>query len=146
MRVEFPREENRGHSTRNVPLVDRGLIAELRRYLLTHPNSGDPTRCSGRVGEWGRTRSTMAASSTSAASAATTSGPHCASSACPTCGSTTSDHTAASLWLAAGFSTWQVSRRLGHANTNATDAIYAHLYPSDYSDDIANFDALRSRG
>lgn len=55
-------------------------------------------------------------------------------------------HTAASLWLAAGFSSWSVSRRLGHANTNTTDAIYAYLYPSDYSDDLARFEALKARG
>ena len=26
------------------------------------------------------------------------------------------------------------------------DAIYAHLYPSDYSDDLARFEAFRARG
>lgn len=34
-------------STRNVPLVHSGLKTELRMLLLAHPNSGDPTRCSG---------------------------------------------------------------------------------------------------
>lgn len=29
-------------STRNVPILSRALTAELRRYLLKHPNSGDP--------------------------------------------------------------------------------------------------------
>ncbi len=38
-------------------------------------------------------------------------------------------HTAASLWLAAGFPPYQVSRWLGHASVVTTDAIYSHLYP-----------------
>lgn len=29
-------------SIRNVPLVSRALLADLRKYLLTHPYSGDP--------------------------------------------------------------------------------------------------------
>jgi len=30
------------HSSRNVPLVDRALVRDLRAYLVAHPNSGDP--------------------------------------------------------------------------------------------------------
>lgn len=29
-------------SSRNLPLVDRALVKDLRAYLVAHPNSGDP--------------------------------------------------------------------------------------------------------
>lgn len=51
-------------------------------------------------------------------------------------------HTYASLMLAAGFQPWQVSRWMGHANVSTTGAIYAHLYPSDYSTQIEWFEAF----
>lgn len=50
-------------------------------------------------------------------------------------------HTAASLWLAAGIEPFKVSRWLGHSNIAVTDAIYSHLYPSDYVAERAAFDA-----
>ena len=37
--------------------------------------------------------------------------------------------TAASHWLAAGVSTFEVSRRLGHSSTNLTERVYSHLLP-----------------
>lgn len=49
-------------------------------------------------------------------------------------------HTAASLWLAAGIEPFKVSRWLGHSNIAVTDAIYSHLYPSDYVAERAAFD------
>jgi integrase len=49
-------------------------------------------------------------------------------------------HTAASLWLAAGFQTYKVSRWLGHSNIAVTDSIYSHLYPTDYAAERAAFD------
>ena len=54
-------------------------------------------------------------------------------------------HTAASLWLAAGFEPWEVSRWLGHASITTTDTIYAHLFPSDYSRHVAQFAEYVSR-
>ncbi|WP_285037044.1 tyrosine-type recombinase/integrase [Plantibacter sp. ME-Dv--P-095] len=51
-------------------------------------------------------------------------------------------HTAASPWLAAGLKPYEVSRWLGHANITTTDSIYAHLYPSDYTEHVARFDAF----
>lgn len=51
-------------------------------------------------------------------------------------------HTFASLALAAGFQPYEVSRWLGHANLATTDAIYAHLYPSDYSSHLDRFSAF----
>jgi integrase len=38
-------------------------------------------------------------------------------------------HTAASHWLMAGVTTFEVARRLGHALTNITERVYAHLLP-----------------
>lgn len=38
-------------------------------------------------------------------------------------------HTAASHWLMAGVTSFEVARRLGHASTNITERVYAHLLP-----------------
>jgi len=38
-------------------------------------------------------------------------------------------HTAASHWLMAGVTTFEVARRLGHGSTNITERVYAHLLP-----------------
>ena len=38
-------------------------------------------------------------------------------------------HTAASQWLLAGVSPFEVARRLGHSSTNVTERVYAHLLP-----------------
>ncbi|PPG07099.1 MULTISPECIES: tyrosine-type recombinase/integrase [unclassified Rathayibacter] len=54
-------------------------------------------------------------------------------------------HTAASLWLAAGFQPYEVSRWLGHSSVTTTDTIYAHLYATDYTLHIAKFDAFTAR-
>lgn len=51
-------------------------------------------------------------------------------------------HTYASLMLAAGFKPYEVSRWMGHASVSTTDGIYGHLYPSDYADQIARFEAF----
>lgn len=51
-------------------------------------------------------------------------------------------HTYASLTFATGLKPHEVSRWMGHASVSPTDGIYAHLYPSDYSDDIARFEAF----
>lgn len=51
-------------------------------------------------------------------------------------------HTYASLMFAAGFKPYEVSRWMGHASVSPTDGIYAHLYPSDYNEQIARFEAF----
>ena len=38
-------------------------------------------------------------------------------------------HTAASQWIAAGASVFEVARRLGHSSTATTERVYAHLLP-----------------
>lgn len=54
-------------------------------------------------------------------------------------------HTSASLWLAAGFPPYQVSRWLGHASA-VTDTIYGHTYPMDYTRHVARFEGLAQGG
>jgi integrase len=48
--------------------------------------------------------------------------------------------------LAAGFPSYEVSRWLGHANLATTDAVYAHLYPSDYSAHVERFESFLAEG
>ena len=50
-------------------------------------------------------------------------------------------HAYASLMLAAGIPPYKLSRRMGHASLVTTDTVYSHLYPSDYSAEIAQFEA-----
>lgn len=54
-------------------------------------------------------------------------------------------HTYASLVFAAGFKPYEVSRWMGHASVSTTDGIYAHLYPSDYNEQIARFETFVSQ-
>lgn len=51
-------------------------------------------------------------------------------------------HTYASLVLAAGFKPYEARRWMGHASVSMNDTIYGHLYPTDYDDQIARFEAL----
>ncbi|MDH6237907.1 integrase [Cryobacterium sp. CG_9.6] len=55
-------------------------------------------------------------------------------------------HTAASLWLAAGFKPYEVSRWLGHANLVTTDTVHGYLSPPDYSSAIERFELFVSEG
>jgi integrase len=51
-------------------------------------------------------------------------------------------HTYASIMAASGVELRKVSRWMGHASINTTDAIYTHLFASDYTDDMARVDAF----
>ncbi|HEY8913143.1 tyrosine-type recombinase/integrase [Lacisediminihabitans sp.] len=51
-------------------------------------------------------------------------------------------HTYASLMFTAGFKPYEVSGWIGHASVATTDSIYAHLYPSDYNEQIAKFESF----
>ena len=51
-------------------------------------------------------------------------------------------HTYVSLMLAAGCKPYEVNRWMGHASVSTTDAIYGNLYPTDYDDQIARFEAF----
>jgi integrase len=130
-------------STRNVPLVSRALVGDLREYLLTHPRSGDPEAL-----VWpGRNPGSHAVTYERVFDVASFRRNYLK----PALRSLTMDdgmrfhdlrHTFASLMLAAQFPPYEVSRWMGHTNLATTDAIYAHLYPSDYSAHLDRFDAF----
>lgn len=134
-------------STRNVPLVSRALVADLREYLLTHPLSGDPDAL-----VWpGRNPGSHAVTYERVFDVASFRRNYLK----PALRSLKMDdgmrfhdlrHTFASLMLAAQFPPYEVSRWMGHANLATTDGIYAHLYPSDYSAHLDRFDAFTARG
>lgn len=50
-------------------------------------------------------------------------------------------HSYASIMAAAGVDIYKVSRWMGHANVSTTDAIYTHLFHTDYDADMARLDA-----
>jgi integrase len=129
-------------STRNVPLLSRSLIADLREYLLTHPRSGDgdallwPARSNGsrrldytRPIDCGGVRGYYLVPTAKRLGVADHMRFH------------DLRHTYASLMLAAGFEAYKVSRWMGHASVSTTDGIYGHMYPVDYDTQIARFEA-----
>ena len=129
-------------SSRNVPLVERSLVRDLRAYLVAHPNSGDPDallwpgRVSGshlvtfdRVLDTGSVLRNYLRPAVDSRGATADAAPRPPPHLRP-------------LMLAAGFPPYEVSRWLGHANLATTDAIYAHLYPSDYSGHVDRFSAF----
>ncbi|MFC7924981.1 site-specific integrase [Microbacterium laevaniformans] len=127
-------------SSRDVPLLDRGLIADLKAHKMQHPRSGDgdalfwPGRTPGshRV-DYGRVWDL-------ASFRRNYFKPALMRAELPAIRVHDLRHTAASLWLAAGFPPYQVSRWLGHASVVTTDTIYSHLYPTDYAQHIARFE------
>ncbi|MDH6237892.1 tyrosine-type recombinase/integrase [Cryobacterium sp. CG_9.6] len=129
-------------STRDVPLMHSGLIAELRRYKMLHPHSGDP----GALFWPGRAVGTHAVDFERVLDVGSFRRNYfryaLRAVGLPEMRVHDLRHTAASLWLAAGFKPYEVSRWLGHASVTTTDSIYAHLYPSDYTEHVARFDAF----
>lgn len=128
-------------STRDVPLLDRKLIADLKRLKMQHPHSGDPDALF-----WpGRTPGSHRVDYDRVWDVATFRRnyfkPALTRAELPAIRVHDLRHTAASLWLAAGFPPYQVSRWLGHASIVTTDTIYSHLYPTDYVQHIARFEA-----
>ncbi|MGW4481141.1 tyrosine-type recombinase/integrase [Rhodococcus triatomae] len=51
-------------------------------------------------------------------------------------------HTYASLCIAAGIQPFVLSKFMGHANTNVTLGVYAHLFQDDHADAMAALGAL----
>ncbi|SBN62773.1 Site-specific recombinase XerD [Curtobacterium sp. 9128] len=132
-------------STRNVPLLSRSLIADLREYLLAHPHSGDadalfwPARSNGsRRLDWSRNIDCGGVRAYYLVPAAQRAGvvQHMRFHDLR--------HTYASLMLAAGFKPYEVSRWMGHASVSTTDTIYGHLYPTDYVSQINRFESWLS--
>ncbi|MBG0717566.1 site-specific integrase [Microbacterium sp. 2C] len=128
-------------SSRDVPLLDRRPIADLKAHKMQHPRSGDddalfwPGRTPGshRV-DYGRVWDL-------ASFRRNYFNPALRRAELPAIRVHDLRHTAASLRLAAGFPPYQVSRWLGHASVVTTDTIYSHLYPTDYAQHIARFEA-----
>jgi integrase len=133
-------------SRRDVPLLDRGLIADLKLYVLQHPHSGDPDALFWPARSNGSRRLDFSRNID--------------------CGSVLQyymrpllqelglppkmrwhdlRHTYASLMLAAGIPPYKLSRWMGHASLVTTDTVYSHLYPNDYSAEIAQFEAFAQR-
>lgn len=119
-----------------------GLIAELRRYQMQRPNSGNPDALiwpgrhvrSNRL-DYSRAIDMGSLRRNYLQDALINAG-------LPAKRFHDLRHTAASLWLAAAFKPYEVSRWLGHANVSTTDSIYGHLYPNDYSQYVARFYAF----
>lgn len=128
-------------STRNVPLVNRALISELREYLVRHPNSGNPAalfwpgRALGsHAVDWNGVLDVGSFRRNYFRGALKVAG-------LPEMRFHDLRHTYASIMLDAGYEPRKVSHWLGHANLNTTDMIYGHLYPADYSLETARMDA-----
>ncbi|PPG88511.1 hypothetical protein C5C00_02080 [Rathayibacter rathayi] len=130
-------------STRDVPLMHSGLIRGLRRYLLQHPRSGKPAalfwpgRAVGRTARTGLLVHDGQRELPEELLPART-----RRRGLPDMRVHDLRHTAASLWLAAGFQPYEVSRWLGHSNVTTTGTIYAHFYATDYMSHVARFDAF----
>jgi integrase len=54
-------------------------------------------------------------------------------------------HTYASLCIAAGIQPFMLSKFMGHANTNVTLGVYAHLFHDDHSDAMAALGAMSTQ-
>lgn len=122
-----------------------GLIAELGRYKMQHPRSRDPEALLspgwklGGVAEIDYTRVLDVGSFRRNYFR-----PTLRALGLPEMRVHDLRHTAASLWLAAEFKPYEVSRWLGHASITTADAIYTHLFPNDYTDHVARFHRVTS--
>jgi len=129
-------------STREVPLVNRALTAEMREYLFAHPNRANPDALL-----WpGRMPGTHVVDFDRVFDVASFRRnylrPALRALAMKDMRFHDLRHTYASLMLAAGFPPYEVSRWLGHGSLSTTDSIYAHLYPSDYESHADRFEAF----
>lgn len=130
-------------SVREVPILDRGLALALKKLLVAHPNSGnrDALFWPGRhprthgldymrpVNTGSFLRHVLRPAAVRAKLPATIRFHDLR-------------HTYASVMFATGFKPYEVSRWMGHASVSTTDGIYAHLYPNDYNEQIARFEAF----
>jgi len=134
-------------STRNVPIPHRKLIADLRVLLLSHPDSGNPDALfwpgqanRSRKLDWsqpldvGRVRRYYLVPAAVRLGIVQHMRFH------------DLRHTYASMMFAAGFKPHEVSRWMGHASVSVTDGIYAHMYPSDYNEHVAQFEKYLAEG
>lgn len=132
-------------STREVPLLDKNLILDLRIYLAGHPKRHDPEALfwPGRApGSRETDHNRVLDGSTFLRNYFN---PAVEGAGLPKMRIHDLRHTAASIWLAAGFPPYEVSRWMGHASVATTDRIYAHLYPTDYVAHSAKFELYKGR-
>ena len=132
-------------STREVPLLDRRLISDLQSYLLAHPKMGQPDALFWPGRAPGSRQPDFDRVLDSSTFGRNYFKPALERAKLPRMRIHDLRHTAASLWLAAEFQPYEVSRWLGHANVSTTDAIYSHLYPTDYSIHLERFEAYQAR-
>lgn len=133
----------KSHRSSRVVLIEHsGLLADLRRYLMQHPSSGDPGALlwPGRAVGSHAVDYSRPVGMSSFRQAYLIRALHRAG--LPPMRFHDLRHTSASLWLAAGYSPVEVSRWLGHANVAITDSIYSHLYPRAERPARTKFDAL----
>ena len=130
-------------SRQDVPILDRRLIADLKVYLLTHPFSGDPNALFWPARANGSRRLDFTRNVDCGAVLR-----YCVRPLLPGLNLPPKmrwhdlRHTYASLMLAAAIQPYKFSRWMGHASLVTTDTVYGHLYPSDYSAEIAAFEAF----
>jgi DNA invertase Pin-like site-specific DNA recombinase/integrase len=122
-------------STREVPLVNRALTAEMREYLFAHPHRANPDALL-----WpGRMPGTHVVDFDRVLDVASFRRnylrPALRALGMPEMRFHDLRHTYASLMLSVGRPTHKVSRWMGHASLVTTDTIYSHLYPGDYAEE-----------
>jgi integrase len=141
--VSTPKSKN---STREVPFARRSLAGELREYLLTHPNSGDPDALL-----WpARLNGSLKLDYTRPIDCGAVRGHYLVPAAAhlgiaPHMRFHDLRHTYASLMLAAGFQPFEVARYLGHSGLDLLARTYGHMYPTDpnaVTDKFERFAAL----
>lgn len=136
-------------SSRVVPITNRALIADLRAYLLAHPNSGDPEalfwpgRAPSRAP--GAERVDYSRVIDLSSFGRNYLKPALIAAKLPPMRVHDFRHTAATTWLASGIKPYKVSRWLGHGSIVTTDTIYGHLYSDDYEDETDKVEAFALR-
>lgn len=132
-------------SVRDVPLLDRQLIADLKVYRLAHPASGDPDALFWPARANGSRRLDFSRNIDCGSVLQYYMRPKLAGLGLPP-KMRWHDlrHTYASLMLSWDFSPYTLSHWMGHASSNTTDTIYGHLYPSDYSAEVAHYERATS--
>lgn len=133
-------------SRRDVPLLDKVLVADLKLHLLQHPRSGDPEALFWPARSNGSRRLDYTGNIDCGSVLRYYMRPLLADIGLPP-KMRWHDlrHTYASLMLAAGIPPYKLSRWMGHASLVTTDTVYSHLYPSDYSAEIAAFEAFSTQ-
>ncbi len=132
-------------STRTVPLRD-ALVLAMQEYLSTHPRRSEPDAqlWPGRVqGGHGANKSALDYSRPLDHQSFYRYyfKPALRRAGLPSVQFHDLRHSYASIMAAAGVDIYKVSRWMGHVGISTTDAIYTHLFHTDYGADMARLDA-----